>query len=217
MAPPLLANIYLHEVLDRWFVEQVQPRLQGQARLIRYADDFVIVFASKRDAERVFDVLPKRFGSYGLTLHPNKTRLVPCGKPSGHSAQRGAKPGTVTFLGFTFYWSHSLRGHWVVKLKTAKDRISRTLRRIREWCSRVRHVPIATQHQALSRKLTGHYAYFGVTTNFASLGQVLDKTTRIWQKALARRSQRGMTWQTMSLLLKRYPLPKPRIVHRYGT
>lgn len=120
---PLLANIYLHEVLDEWFVNDVRPRLKGQATLVRYADDFVFVFAKKEDAERVFDVLPKRFGKYGLTLHPDKTRLVAFQRPKrGDDGDDG--PDSFDLLGFTHHWGLSRKGNWVVMMRTAKDRFS---------------------------------------------------------------------------------------------
>ncbi len=163
MISPLLANIYLHEVLDAWFVSEVRPRLRGRAVLIRYADDFVVLFADRDDARRVLDVLPKRFGKYGLTLHPDKTRLVPFRRPDIAGSRGEEGPGTFDLLGFTHYWAVSRRGKWIVKQRTAKDRFSRTLRRIREWCRRYRHAPVDAQHIALVRKLRGHYGYYGIT------------------------------------------------------
>jgi RNA-directed DNA polymerase len=214
---PLLANIYLHEVLDEWFVHQVRPHLHGAAELVRYADDFVFVFAQKEDAERVFDVLPKRFGKYGLTLHPDKTRLVPFQRPSRGGGRDGQGPGTFDFLGFTHYWGVSRKGNNAVMKCTAKDRFSRTLRRITEWCRSHRHDDVRAQHRALVWKLNGHYAYFGVTSNSAALGRLLHEVERIWRKWLSRRSQRSfISWQAMTELLKRFPLPRPRIVHRYA-
>lgn len=214
---PLLANIYLHEVLDEWFVREVRPRLQGRAVLVRYADDFVFVFAQKVDAERVLEVLPKRFGKYGLALHPDKTRLVPFRRPDRDDGGSGG-PGTFDLLGFTHYWGMSRKGFWVVKKRTAKDRFSRTLRRIREWCRKHRHLDVEAQHRALSQKLRGHYAYYGVTSNRDALGRIWYETTRTWRKWLCRRSQKGfLSWAKMYRLLERYPLPAPRIVHRYGT
>jgi group II intron reverse transcriptase/maturase len=213
---PLLANIYLHEVLDEWFVRDVQPRLSGRATLVRYADDFVVVFEQKVDAERVLDVLPKRFGKYGLTLHPDKTRLVPFHRPDrGDEGSNG--PGTFDLLGFTLHWGLSRYGKWVVRRRTAKDRFHRTLRRIGEWCYLHRHADVEAQHRALSRKLQGHYGYFGVTSNLDALKRLLHETRRVWKKWLSRRSQRAMNWMAMVRLLERYPLPQPRIVHRYGT
>jgi RNA-directed DNA polymerase len=119
---PLLANIYLHEVLDRWFAEVVKPRLEGKAFLIRYADDFVMVFASERDARRVMDVLPKRFGKYGLSLHPEKTRMVNFRKPRPHQGHSGA--GWFDLLGFTHYWGRTRKGRWAVQRKTSAKRFS---------------------------------------------------------------------------------------------
>jgi RNA-directed DNA polymerase len=214
---PLLANIYLHEVLDEWFVREVQPRLDGRAVLVRYADDFVFFFARKTDAERVFDVLPKRFGKYGLTLHPDKTRLVPFRRPDRDDGG-GDGPGTFDLLGFTHYWALSRNGKWVVKKRTAKDRFSRTLRRIGEWCCAHRHDDVEEQHRAISQKLRGHYAYFGVTGNNDALARIWYETTAIWRKWLSRRSQKGrLTWEKMLRLLERFPIPVPRIVHRYVT
>jgi group II intron reverse transcriptase/maturase len=215
---PLLANIYLHEVLDEWFVHLVQPRLMSRAVLVRYADDFVFVFAQKEDADRVFQVLPKRFGKYGLTLHPDKTRLVPFHRPGRGDGGDGGGPSTFDLLGFTHHWGLSRNGKWTVKKRTAKDRFSRTLRRISQWCRMHRHDDVEAQHLALVRKLRGHYAYFGVTSNHAALERLRHKVESIWQKWLSRRSQKGyIPWPAMSRFLKRFPLPKARIVHRYGT
>jgi len=214
---PLLANIFLHDVLDDWFVRDVKPRLKGQSVLVRYADDLVLVFAQKEDAERVLDELSKRFGEFGLTLHPDKTRLVPFHRPDRKDGESGG-PKTFDLLGFTHHWSLSRNGKWVVKKRTAKDRVSRTLRRIHEWCKRNRHLDVRRQHRALVQKLNGHYAYFGVTSNYASLAKVWHETKAIWRKWLSRRSQRAfISWKKMHALLGRLPLPTPRIVHRYGT
>jgi group II intron reverse transcriptase/maturase len=210
---PLLANIYLHEVLDEWFVRAVQPRLLGRAVLVRYADDFVFVFESEEDARRVLDVLPKRFGKYGLTLHPDKTRLVPFHRPDRDDGDDDG-PGTFDLLGFTHHWGLSRKGRWYVKRRTAKDRFSRTLRRIAEWCRAHRHDDVEEQHRALARKLTGHYAYFGVTSNYEALARLAHEVKALWRKWLSRRSQKGfLNWDAMNRLLRRHPLPRPRIVH----
>ena len=216
---PLLANIYLHEVLDEWFVRTVQSRLAGRAELVRYADDFVIVFEQKADAERMLEVLPKRFGKYGLTLHPDKTRLVPFRRPDrGNGDGGGDGPGTFDLLGFTLHWGLSRNDRWLVKLRTAKDRFSRALRRVREWCRWHRHADIETQHRALARKVNGHYAYYGMTHNFDALGRFHCEVRRIWRTSLSRRSQKAfLSWDAMNRLLRRYPLPRPRIVYRLGT
>jgi len=211
---PLLANVYLHEVLDVWFAREVQPRLKGRAFLVRYADDFVLGFSNEEDARRVQDVLPKRFGKYGLTLHPEKTRLVefrPPPRSQGPSALT-AQTGTFDLLGFTHHWGRSLKGHWVVKRKTARSRFTRSLRRVTEWCRTHRHLPIAEQWRALVLKLRGHFAYFGLTGNVRALGRLRTEVTRAWRRWLGRRSQRGyVNWSEMARMLKRYPLPRPRI------
>ena len=214
---PLLANIYLHEVIDEWFVRGVQPRLEGFGVLIRYADDLVFLFSRKVDAERMLAALPKRFGKYGLQLHPDKTRLVPFHRPDRKDGGGGG-PGTFDFLGFTHHWGLSRRGKWVVVYRTAKDRLSRALRRIRGWCHEHRHADVEAQHRALVLKMNGHYAYYGVTSNSDALGRFWHAAQRTWQKWLSRRSQRAyLNWGRMRRLMERFPLPRPRIVHQYGT
>lgn len=212
---PLLSNIYLHEVLDTWFENQVKPVLYGPAFLVRYADDFVIVFKSKRDAERVLAVLPKRFGKYGLTLHPGKTQLVRFERPPrGGAPRRADRPGTFYLLGFTHHWGRSHKGHWVVKRKTEKSRLKRGIRAIYLWCKRNRHRPISWQHWMLGLKLRGHDAYYGITGNYRSLALFRDGVERAWRKWLGRRShaQKG-TWAWFRSVKAVYPLPAPRIVH----
>ena len=210
---PLLANVYLHEVVDQWFEEVVRPRLRGRASLIRFADDMVFVFANERDARRVAEVLPKRFERFGLRLHPEKTRLLDFRRPRGENrSSRG--PGSFDFLGFTHYWGRSRRGNRVVQRKTATKRLSRALGSLREWCRRNRHLPVGRQQQKLRQKLQGHYAYYGITGNFRSLKSFFWEAHRIWRSWLNRRSQRaGMVWGKFNRLLRRYPLPQPRIVH----
>lgn len=212
---PLLANIYLHEVLDEWWVRDVKPRLGGEAQLIRYADDFVMVFETEEDARRVADVLAKRFEKYGLRLHPEKTRLVRFTKPDDRAPPEGGG-GSASFdlLGFTHFWAKTLKGKWVVKRKTAKDRFSRTLQRVSEWCRTNRHQPIQEQHQVLTRKLRGHDAYFGITGNARALSTLRQCVRRIWHRWLARRSWKtAWTWTRMNALLVRFPLPPARVVH----
>lgn len=215
---PLLANIYLHEVLDEWFVRDVKPRLRGRAVLVRYADDFVILTEWRDDARRIFDVLPKRFGKFGLTLHPDKTRMVSFRRPDLAASMGEEEPGTFDLLGFTHYWALSRRGKWIVKQRTAKDRFSRALRRLRDWCRTNRHQPVETQHLVLVSKLHGHYAYYGITSNFDALARFRWEVIGIWRKWLSRRSRAAVArWDAMHRLLERLPLPAPRIVHRYGT
>ncbi len=212
---PLLANVYLHYVLDVWFEEVVKPRLKGRAFLVRYADDFVMGFTCEVDARRVLDVLPQRFGKYGLTIHPDKTRLVPFPRPSSRSVPAGStvvsSPGTFDFLGFTHYWSRSKNGFWVVKRKTAGSRFHRALKKVAEWCRRNRHQPIAEQHQALGRKLLGHFAYYGVIGDSCWLQRFRHEVTSVWWKWLSRRSRQGYwTWARFAEFLRRCPLPWPR-------
>jgi RNA-directed DNA polymerase len=210
---PILANVYLHEVVDTWFARDVQPRLDGRSRMFRYADDIVMVFETERDARRVMDVLPKRFSKYGLTLHPDKTRLVDFRRP-GRRDDDADGPGTFTFLGFTHYWGRSRKGHPVVKRKTSKASLRRSLRAINLWCRVNRHLTVRQQHAMLVRKVRGHYGYFGVTSNYRALANFVDRVRKLWRRWLDRRSHRaGMDWDRMNLLLRRYPLPRPRIVH----
>jgi len=214
---PLLANVYLHYVLDVWFEEVVKPRLKGRAFLIRYADDFVMGFACEEDARRVLDVLPKRFGKYGLTIHPDKTRLVAFRPPSRADHSGSAAPtqaGTFDLLGFTHYWGRSRKGIWVVKRRTAPSRFRRAIRKITQWCRINRHAPLPEQHRTLWQKLRGHFAYYGITGNGEALRRFRDAVARLWRKWLMRRKRRGLLpWPQFLRLLQRYPLPPPVPVH----
>jgi RNA-directed DNA polymerase len=215
---PLLANVYLHYVLDVWWEEVVQPRLVGRAFLIRYADDLVMGFTDETDARRVMEVLPKRFGKYGLTLHPDKTRLVPFARPQEPKAREPSQERThlrtFDFLGFTHYWGKSRRQEAIVKKRTAASRIRRFAKAIGEWCRRNRHRPIQEQHATLSQKLRGHDAYYGVTGNCSSLNRMREIVVRIWRKWLSRRSWKGrFGWASLWGLLERMPLPAARVVH----
>ncbi len=213
---PLLANIYLHEVLDVWFEREVKPRLKGTAFLVRYADDFVIGFAHEEDARRVLDVLPKRFGKYGLALHPDKTRLLDFRSPRNRkdSDDDDEGPGNFDFLGFTHHWAKSRKGFWVVKQKTSKSRFTRALERMKAWCRRNRHLSIAEQHKTLCQKLKGHFGYFGITGNFKAIERYRTQVQNLWKKWLGRRSHRArMTWERFGGIMKRHPLPKARAIH----
>jgi len=210
---PLLSNIYLHEVLDVWFAQEVQPCLEGEAALIRYADDYVILCTSKRDAQRIEAVLPKRFGKYGLKIHGEKTRLLDFRRPTGG----GGQPETFVFLGFTHYWGKSRKGYWVVKRKTAKKKLKAAIRRVYEWCKEHRHDPVKEQWRTLGVKLKGHYQFYGITCNSRSLSSFYEAVKRSWHKWLNRRSRdKDMPWERYERLLQRYPLPRPRITHGYA-
>jgi group II intron reverse transcriptase/maturase len=212
---PMLANIFLHEVLDAWFDREVRPRLAGKAALFRYADDAVFLFADETDARRVMDVLPKRLGKYGLELHPDKTRLIDFRRPDRFAPPgAGDGPGTFDLLGFTHYWGKARSGKWIVKRRTAKDRFRRALKRVAEWCREHRHDEVRAQQKALGLKLRGHFEYFGIRGNFDALSRFFHEVTDVWRKWLNRRSQRAaMPWMRMHRLLERYPLPTPRITH----
>jgi RNA-directed DNA polymerase len=213
---PLLANIYLHTVLDEWFARDIRPVLDGRAEMVRFADDFVVLFERKRDAERFFTVLPRRFGKYGLTLHRDKTRLIPFLRPD-RVAHDDDQPGTFNLLGFTLHWGQGRKGGWVAKRRTAKERFRHALHRVRQWCQWNRHQPLKAQQHGLKLKLLGHYAYYGVTSNYRQISTFRRQVEKAWYAALTRRSQRHFTWARMKVLLKRYALPSPRIVHQYGT
>lgn len=215
---PILSNVFLHYVLDEWFVREVQPRLKGRSFLIRYADDLVMGFAREEDARRVMDVLSKRFEKYGLTLHPEKTRLVPFERPSdardGSDPGSRTPPGTFDLLGFTHYWGRSRTGTWVVKRKTSKSRFRRGLKALSDWCRVNRHQPMVDQHRALSQKLRGHFAYYGITGNANALGRFRTAATWLWKRWLSRRRRGGRTsWDRLNRFLGRHPLPAAIAIH----
>jgi len=221
---PLLANIYLHYVLDEWFEQTVKPLMQGKCRLIRFADDFVIVFQKKYDADRVMKVISKRFEKFGLTVHPEKSKLIDFRAPnhferrreriSKDDVDRNDKPGTFDLLGFTHYWGKTRKGRWSVTRKTMASRLARSIQNIRQWCRENMHEPVREQWKILKAKVSGHYAYYGITGNSRSLGEFLWLVNRQWKYWLNRRNrEHSMTWQKFNLLLKRYPLPLPKIVH----
>ena len=209
---PLLGNIYLHHVLDRWFEQDVVPRLKGKATLVRYCDDFVITFESEADARRVMEVLPKRMDKYGLKLHPGKTRLFAFRRPP--KGQAGGKGETTfDFLGLTFYWARSRKGRWCMWCKTRSASLRKSLNAIYDWCRRHRHLPVQMQRRALARRVRGHYNYFGVSGNMRSLLCFAQQVRKAWHKWLCRRSQKSrLTWERFDLLYKSiWALPRPRI------
>lgn len=211
---PLLANIYLHEVLDEWFERDVKPRMKGKAFLIRYADDAVLGFEKEEDARRAYSALAKRFEKYGLALHPEKTRLLDFRKPEGKDEDKSGKPGSFDFLGFTHYWAKSRKGNWVVKQKTAVNRFRKAVTRIKEWCKANRHMLLAEQQRALTRKLRGHYGYYGITGNSPCLSDFYYWVKRLWRKWLSRRSQKGrIGWKQFNKMLTKFALPPPIAIH----
>ena len=215
---PLLANVYLHYVLDQWFEEVVKPRLKGEAYEIRFADDAILCFQHKGDAEKVLGVLPKRFAKFGLTLHPEKTRLIEFGRfAAGNAKKQGKKPETFDFLGFTHMCARSRKGKFTVHVKTIAQRLRRGLTAVAEWCQQHRHDPVSVQQKTLNAKLRGHYQYYGRPTNYRSLWQFYRKVRRIWRLWLSRRT-RGwlLTWERFAAILRQYPLSLPRITHSWA-
>jgi len=209
---PMLGNVYLHTVLDRWFAEEVQPRLRGKATFIRFADDGVFGFERQDDAERVQAVLSKRMERFGLTLHPEKTRLLDFRRPS-RSRGEGRSPTTFDFLGFCWYYRRTRAGSWAVTCKTRRARLARAIQRVSAWCRANRHLPVQQQHATLVRQVQGHINYFGVNGNIHSLRRFVLQTKRSWFKWLNRRSQRArLNWERFEDLLGDLPLPKARIV-----
>ena len=175
------------------------------------------MFERHDDAARVMAVLPKRFGKYGLRLHPEKTKLLEFRKPASGSGGQppDSPPGSRTFdfLGFTHHGGTSRWGKGIIKRRTASKRRRRALERVKTWCREHRHDPLVHQQKMLSSKLKGHFGYYGITGNSSMLGKFRGHVIFVWYKALARRSQRGMTWETMQKVLTRYVLPPTRIVH----
>ena len=210
---PLLSNLFLHEVLDDWFVKTVKPRMRGKAGMVRYADDAVIICELKEDAERVFKVLGLRFEKYGLKIHPEKTRLLDFKKP--HDGQRKGED-SFTFLGFTHYWTKSRKGNWIVGRKTDSNRMKRAVQAVNAWCRTNRHLKIREQWEKLKAKMVGHYAYYGITLNSRSISEFYERVKTVWLKWLNRRGHKGhLNWETFTQILKRWPLPKPKIIHSY--
>jgi len=211
---PILANIFLHSVLDEWFQNEVRPRMKGNCFLVRFADDFVMGFSMKSEAERVYAVLPKRFERYGLGIHPEKSRLVQFSRPYWKA---GKGPGSFAFLGFTHYWGKTLSGGWTIKRKTQGKRLSRFLSGIGDWCKENRHADMVRQHGILSAKLRGHYQYYGVRGNFKMLEVVYESVRAKWKKWLSRRNSKDrMSWEKFAVKVEEiFDLPKPRIVHAF--
>jgi len=208
---PMLGNVFLHYVLDMWFEHTLRPGLAAHARLIRYVDDFVMGFTSQEDAECAKVMLAQHMAVFGLTLHPDKTRLLPFGQPS-RTVQGGKGPATFDFLGFTLYWRRTRGKWWAPAMKTRKARLQRAIKALGEHCRRHRHDPLKEQHAALTRRIEGHANYFGVNGNTGALSQLLHMARGLWYKWLNRRSQRKrLNWERFHDFLKVFPLPKPTV------
>ena len=214
----LLSNLYLHYVLDLWFERVVKPHLTGEAYLVRYIDDFVLCFQNRTDAERVQDVLQKRLKKFGLTLEPNKTRLVEFGRFAQRQAQkRGRKrPETIYFLGFTLYCTRNRQGNFRVGLRTEKSRYHRSLTHFQDLMRRMFHLPIREQVINLNRVLRGHYAYYGIAGNFRALLRIYRVVECSWRKILGRRSWEGaVSWEAFYRSKERFPLQRPKLLLPY--
>ncbi len=206
---PMLSNIFLHHVLDEWFEKVAKPRLYGKCQLVRFADDFVIALEDRHSGKRLLDVLGKRLGRYGLTLHETKTRHVDFRRRRPYGRHWMASATTFDFLGFTHVWGRSRQGKDVVRQITAKGRFARALKAVHQWCKRCRHLPVKAQQDYLARVIRGHCAYYGLTGNGKRLERFRQQVARIWRTWLARRSRlRCLNWDRMNELLKRYPLPR---------
>jgi len=212
--------IYLHYVLDEWFEDVVKPRLRGEAYEIRYADDFILCFQYREDAEKVLAVLGKRFAKYGLTLHPEKTRLLEFGREAWRQWEEagGPKPGTFDFLGFTHIGRRSRRGNFTLHVRTIRKRLRQSLKRVSAWCQRHRHDPVVEQWRALNAKLRGHYQYYGRATNFRRLWAFYRAVRRIWRKWLNRRTRgKSLPWRVYEELLASHPLQRPYIARPWAS
>jgi len=216
---PLLANIYLHYVLDEWFEQQVKPRLRGEAHEVRFADDFILCFQYKEDAMRVMEVLRKRFAKYGLTLHTEKTRLIEFGKNAVMKSERpgGKLPETFDFLGFTHVATRSRRGYFTIHVRTMRKRLRRSLKAVAEWCHEHMHDTLTEQQNSLNTKLRGHYEYYGRPTNYQCLWQFYRVVRRIWKECLNRRTRgRTVTWEKFGHIIASFPLQPPRITKAWA-
>jgi len=215
----LLSNVYLHYVLDLWFERVVKPRLRGEAYLVRYIDDFVLCFQYRSDALRVQAALRKRVARFALSLEPDKTRLLEFGRFAWrHAPKRGRRrPGTVSFLGFTHYCTHNRQGNFMVGRRTEKSRLRRCLAALTDLMRRMRHLPVREQAINLNRVLRGHYGYYGIAGNFASLCKVHRAVEAYWRKMLSSRSRKGVVrWVVFHRIKERYPLQRPALVVPYS-
>jgi len=214
----VLSNLYLHYVLDLWFERIVKPRLQGEAYLVRYIDDFVVCFEHRADAQRFEQVLVKRLAKFALALEPSKTRLVAFGRFAERDSRRkGKRLETFTFLGFTHYCTRNQKGNFKVGWKTDKFRLHRSLAKLHQQLQITRHEPLKDQARQINQILRGHYAYYGIGGNLASLQRVHENVMRYWRKMLSSRSQKGkVRWEVFKRILATYPLQRPKLYVPYS-
>jgi group II intron reverse transcriptase/maturase len=214
---PLLANIFLHYALDIWAYLWRRRHARGPVVIVRYADDFVIGFQNRSEAEAMLVGLKERLSKFGLTLHEQKTRLIEFGKfAAERRARRGERrPETFDFLGFTHYCGETWDGRFIVKRKTQSKRMTRKLNELRAKARQRMHAPMAMQHRWLCSVLRGHYAYYGLPSNSRSMDRFWWEVRRLWYRALRRRDRRrSLTWGRFNqLLTERFQLPRPEITH----
>jgi hypothetical protein len=208
---PVLSNVYLHYVLDVWFSEVIQPLLKGKSFIVRFADDFILGFTDKSDAERVMEVLPKRFAKYGLTLHPDKTKMIDL------NSKRGGSGRSFDFLGFTHFLSSSRKGNKVLKRKTSSKRLTRAIMNISEFIKLNRHMKLKDLIAAINVKLRGHFSYYGITFNSRGIILFYEQVKRCLYKWLNRRGGKPKwNWESFSKLIEQWaPLVKPSIAHSF--
>jgi RNA-directed DNA polymerase len=213
---PLLANIYLHYVLDLWARQWRKTRARGEMYIVRYADDFVMAFQFEQDARAMHAAMAERFARFGLELHPEKTRVLRFGRFAQKDCERDGlrRPATFDFLGFTHIASVDRRGFFQLKRRTSRKKRRAKLARLGDEIRRRRHHPVVEQHAWLCSVLTGHYNYYGVPTNYRALNQMREEVTRKWHRSLQKRSQRAAWTRARQRSFEaRFPLPIPRIVH----
>lgn len=204
---PVLANVYLHFVLDLWFENKVKANCKGQACLVRYADDFVCGFQNQDDAETFYKALDWRLEQFGLRLAPDKSRVF-------HFSSSD-KSGRFDFLGFEFYWGPNRAGEYYIKRRTSRKKLKTSLQNFTVWCRANRNLPIRDLFRKLIRKLRGYYNYYAITDNLSGVEEFYHVGMRILMKWLNRRSQRrSFTWQGFRDVLLHFDVPRPRIVHR---
>ena len=215
---PMLANIFLHYVLDEWFETTVKSHARGFCELVRYADDFVCVVRYADDASRIEQALKNRFSKYGLEIHSTKSRKITFGRFEGENAEKqNRKPNAFDFLGFTHYCDVSRKGTFKLGRKTSRKKFSAKCKEMNNWLRAIRNlVKTKAWWKILAAKLRGHFQYYGVSENYASIAKFYKLTIRMVRKWFNRRSQkRKMNWDKFSAYLEHYPLPKPKIVHRF--
>ncbi len=210
---PLLGNVFLHYVLDQWVHQWRRRYARGRVSIVRFADDVVMGFQYRDDAERLRVALEKRLREFSLELHEEKTRLIEFGRfPALRLKRLGQRrPSTFAFLGFTHYCGWTRDGRFVCKRKTQSKRLSRKLREVKAEARRRMHRPVAEQHRWLSSVLRGHYRYYGLPGNSKALASFRNQVSRIWYRSLRRRSQRGLIWPAYNEILRRLPLPPARL------